>query len=78
MKPIVKLLLAMVTLSLLPVVVSANEEPKADDRAGVVAGNARFTVLTPQLFRMEWCEDGVFEDRATLTFVNRKTEVPQF
>ena len=68
----------MVTLSLLPVVVSANEEPKADDRAIVVAGNARFTVLTPQLIRMEWSEDGVFEDRATLTFVNRKTEVPQF
>ena len=78
MKPIVKLLLAMVTLSLLPVAVSANEEPKADDRAVVVAGNARFTVLTPQLIRMEWSEDGVFEDRATLTFVNRKTEVPQF
>ena len=78
MKPIVKLLLAMVTLSLLPVAVSANEEPKADDRAVVVVGNARFTVLTPQLIRMEWSEDGVFEDRATLTFVNRKTEVPQF
>ena len=68
----------MVTLSLLPVAVSANEDPKADDRAIVVAGNARFTVLTPQLIRMEWSEDAVFEDRATLTFVNRKTEVPQF
>lgn len=68
----------MVTLSLLPVAVSANEDPKADDRAIVVAGNARFTVLTPQLIRMEWSEDAVFEDRATLTFVNRKTKVPQF
>ena len=53
-------------------------DPKADDAAVVVAGNARFTVLTPQMIRMEWSEDGVFEDRATLTFVNRKLDVPQF
>ncbi len=54
------------------------DDPKADDRAVVVAGNARFTVLTPQLIRMEWSEDGKFEDRATLTFVNRKLPVPEF
>ncbi len=53
-------------------------EPKADENAVVLAGNARFTVLTPQLIRMEWSEDGIFEDRATLTFVNRRTDVPQF
>lgn len=53
-------------------------EPKADPRAVVEAGNARFTVLTPQLIRMEWSEDGRFEDRATLTFVNRETPVPDF
>ncbi|MBQ5690983.1 MAG: DUF4968 domain-containing protein, partial [Alistipes sp.] len=52
--------------------------PKADEKAQVVAGNARFTVLTPQMIRMEWSEDGKFEDRATLTFVNRKLDVPQF
>ncbi|MEI3554932.1 MAG: hypothetical protein V8Q54_10205 [Alistipes senegalensis] len=44
--------------------------PEADPRAVVEAGNARFTVLTPQLIRMEWSKDGRFEDRATLTFVN--------
>ena len=55
-----------------------NQDPKADDKAVVVAGNARFTVLTPQLVRMEWSEDGVFEDRATLTFVNRRLPVPEF
>ncbi len=27
---------------------------------------------------MEWSEDGRFEDRATLTFVNRETPVPDF
>ena len=57
---------------------AAAGNPKADPRAVVEAGNARFTVLTPQLIRMEWSEDGRFEDRATLTFVNRRTPVPDF
>jgi alpha-glucosidase len=53
-------------------------EPEADRASMVIAGNARFTVLTPRLIRMEWSEDAVFEDRATLTFVNRRLPVPQF
>ena len=77
MKPIVRQVVFAILL-LLPTFVSAQENPQADARAVVVAGNARFTVLTPQLIRMEWSEDGVFEDRATLTFVNRKTDVPNF
>ena len=77
MKPIVRQVVFIILL-LLPTFVSAQENPQADARAVVVAGNARFTVLTPQLIRMEWSEDGVFEDRATLTFVNRKTDVPNF
>ena len=52
--------------------------PKASDGAEVVFGNARFTVLTPQLIRMEWAEDGVFEDRATLGIVNRELPVPSY
>ena len=52
--------------------------PKADDAAEVVAGKARFTVLTPRLIRMEWAEDGVFEDRATLGVVNRNLPAPSF
>lgn len=32
---------------------AAAGNPKADPRAVVEAGNARFTVLTPQLIRME-------------------------
>lgn len=79
MKPIVKLILAVIVAGLSPIVASADSyNPKADDKAVVVVENARFTVLTPQLIRMEWSEDGVFEDRATLTFVNRNIEVPQF
>ena len=54
------------------------DNPKADAKAVVTSGNARFTVFTPQLIRMEWSADGQFEDRATLTFVNRETPVPEF
>ena len=54
------------------------DNPKADAKAVVTSGNARFTVLTPQLIRMEWSADGQFVDRATLTFVNRETPVPEF
>ena len=78
MKPFVKFVVAVVAIALLPSLAIAADNPKADENAVVVAGNARFTVLTPQLIRMEWSEDGVFEDRATLTFVNRKTDVPKF
>lgn len=53
-------------------------DPVADPRAVVVTGNARFTILTPQLVRMEWAADGKFEDRASLVFLNRKLPVPHF
>ena len=53
-------------------------DPVADPSAVVVCGKARFTVLTPKLIRMEWAEDGVFEDRASLAVVNRRLEVPSF
>ena len=52
--------------------------PKANESATVVQGNARFTVLTPQLIRMEWAADGKFEDNATLGIVNRELPVPEF
>ncbi|MDR3329349.1 MAG: glycoside hydrolase family 31 protein [Prevotellaceae bacterium] len=46
--------------------------------AQVVAGNARFTVVTPELIRMEWSADGKFEDRASLAFINRSLPAPDF
>ncbi len=73
-----KLLILAIAAIVMPMLASAKDCPKADEKAQVVAGNARFTVLTPQMIRMEWSEDGKFEDRATLTFVNRKLDVPQF
>ncbi|HKF48622.1 MAG TPA: TIM-barrel domain-containing protein [Terracidiphilus sp.] len=53
-------------------------EPVADPRAVVTLGHARFTVLTPQLIRMEWSADGRFEDHASFVFINRRLPVPRF
>src|SRR5580692_12545219 len=47
-------------------------DPVADPRAVVTTGHARFTILTPQLIRMEWAADGKFEDHASFVFLNRK------
>jgi alpha-glucosidase (family GH31 glycosyl hydrolase) len=55
-----------------------NYNPVANSAAVVVSGSARFTVLTPQLIRIEYDPKGVFEDRATLAFVNRNLTVPSF
>ncbi|HAA10465.1 MAG TPA: hypothetical protein DCE41_01735, partial [Cytophagales bacterium] len=46
--------------------------------ATVTVGNARFTVLTPQLIRMEWSETGQFVDASTFVVVNRLMPVPEF
>ena len=37
--------------------------PVANSKAMVVSGNARFTVLTDRLIRIEWSRTGSFEDR---------------
>ena len=52
--------------------------PVADPRAVVTLGHARFTVLTPELIRMEWSADGKFEDHASFVFLNRRLPVPKF
>ena len=73
---------ALLTLSL---ILSASadafaqrNDPVANPEAQVISGNARFTVLTDRLIRMEWSRDGVFEDHATLAIVNRNLPVPRF
>lgn len=57
-----------------------NYNPVADPSAVVPnsGSNARFTVLTDYIIRMEYSHTGVFEDNATLTFLNRKLPVPHF
>lgn len=52
--------------------------PLACADAMVVSGNARFTVLTPEMIRIEYSEKGVFEDRATFAIVNRQLELPEY
>ncbi|MGD0294252.1 MAG: TIM-barrel domain-containing protein [Terracidiphilus sp.] len=52
--------------------------PVADPKAVVRVGHARFTVLTPELIRMEWAADGKFEDHASFVFLNRRLPVPKF
>jgi alpha-glucosidase (family GH31 glycosyl hydrolase) len=53
-------------------------DPVADPRAIVTVGHARFTILTPELIRMEWAADAKFEDHASLVFLNRKLPVTKF
>lgn len=56
----------------------ASYKPVADPRAMVIVGHTRFTVLTPQLIRMEWVADGKFEDRPSFVFLNRRLPAPRF
>ena len=55
-----------------------SNNPIADPKAIVLNNEVRFTVLTPQMIRLEWSEDKKFEDRASLVFINRSLPVPQF
>lgn len=57
---------------------AAVNNPVANPEAIVISGNARFSMLTSRLIRMEWAKDGVFEDRASFVFINRNLPVPFF
>lgn len=56
----------------------AGDNPVADPAAVVVSGNMRFTVLTPEMIRIEHSERGVFEDRASFVAINRRLPVPEY
>src|SRR5689334_22159091 len=49
----------------------------ANDNA-VIDGNARFTVLTPTLIRLEYADDLAFQDATTFNAVNRDLPAPAF
>jgi len=70
-------LIFLLLLSITPVFCQTNS-PKANSKAIVISDNARFTVLTNQLIRMEWSDNGKFEDLASLVFINRNLPVPKF
>jgi alpha-glucosidase len=55
-----------------------SDNPVADPKAVVELGEVRFTVLTPQMIRMEWSADRKFEDHASLVFLNRRLPVPAY
>ena len=52
--------------------------PVAHEKNTVVCGNARFTLLTARLIRLEWSKNGQFEDRGTFAFPNRYGDVLDF
>ncbi|MBD5233765.1 MAG: DUF5110 domain-containing protein [Bacteroidales bacterium] len=70
----------IITGLMLTVAVAASAAgPKAPEAAVVTAGNARFTVLTPEMVRIEYSDSSIFEDRATFAIVNRDLgEIPHF
>ena len=53
-------------------------DPVASAQAVITSGSARFTVLTPEMIRIQYSADGRFEDRATFGVVNRRLPVPAF
>jgi len=66
-------LLCLVTLTAF-----ADVSPIADPEAVIVSGKMRFTVLTPQMIRIQYSPTSTFEDRATFTVVNRRLPVPEY
>lgn len=52
--------------------------PSAFPEAIVLSSQARFTILTSRLIRMELDPDGLFDDRASLTYWHRQHPVPNF
>ena len=52
--------------------------PAASSEAIVLSDQARFTILTSRLIRMELDPEGLFDDRASLTYWYRQQPVPNF
>ena len=53
-------------------------EGHAEDAAIIQGEKYRFTVLTEEMIRLEYWEDGKFEDRATQCVIDRKFKVPEY
>ncbi|MDB5284039.1 MAG: hypothetical protein JWO06_3114 [Bacteroidota bacterium] len=53
-------------------------DPVANPHSIVQSGKARFTILTDHVIRMEYSNDSIFTDQASLTFVNRNLITPAF
>jgi len=70
--------LVFIVTVLCALVTGQTNNPVANPKAVVISGDARFTVLTSQMIRMEWAADRKFEDHASLVFINRRLPLPKF
>lgn len=78
MKPVYEIFGLIFLLLTFCMVYARGYDPVANAGAIVRLENVRFTVLTAGVIRMEWTADGVFEDHASLVFVNRNTPATDF
>ena len=73
-----KKLLVFLFLSISIISGFSENNPVADPNAMVTSGNMRFTLLTPEMIRIEWSGKQIFEDRASFVVVNRRLPVPSY
>lgn len=71
-------LITLIFLAAVSCFAGASDNPVSKKKATVTEGNARFTVLTPEMIRIEYSPEGKFEDQATFTVVNRNLPVPAY
>src|SRR5262245_4471073 len=55
-----------------------NFKPVANTQAVTTVPNARFTVLTDRIIRLEYSQANAFEDRPSQVFLYREQPVPEF
>jgi hypothetical protein len=68
-----------IALAVCLLAVGANQAAAAAKPTGiVVAGPARFEILTPRLIRLEYAADGRFENRPTMLAFNRQIDPPPY
>lgn len=72
------LIAAFMFVVLISTCIAQDYNPVASPGSVVKTDQARFTVLTDGLIRMEWSDKNEFEDNASLVFVNRNLPVPVF
>jgi len=77
-KTYAQLFIILIFLFNLSFVLAQQNNPIADSKAVIIKYDVRFTILTPQLIRLEWSENKNFEDHASLVFVNRYLPVPKY
>ena len=78
MKKLLLPIILLLTGIIIPTTSGAENNPVSNPEAMIVSGNMRFTVLTPQMIRIQYSPSARFEDRATFGIVNRNLPVPAY